>query len=238
MHSRLEFYLIVYSNALKNIFSLHNSYFSRCVVAVIFKSRSKALFYRCYLLMVCWYSFLFCFYFMLFGEAKQSTFYFLDNNVFTELKKKEMKQVDFYMLTKKQLFFSKQSHRLYRINPELYPVVWTFVFCVSENKWLSSVLVIFLLLVNNLYCWFLSDGCFFQLEKWAFYKLPLLVVQNSAKNKKILSFFKLHNNCNSNYYQTQTSYIYIYIKQNLYLFWCFFAAAEWCGVCSHSFVFV
>lgn len=63
-----------------------------------------------------------------------------------------MKQVDFYMLTKKQLFFSKQSHRLYRINPELYPVVWTFVFCVSENKWLSSVLVIFLLLVNNLYC--------------------------------------------------------------------------------------
>lgn len=60
---------------------------------------------------------------MLFGEAKQSTFYFLGNNVFTELKKKKMKQVDFYMLTKKQLFFSKQSHRLYRINPELYPVV-------------------------------------------------------------------------------------------------------------------
>lgn len=133
-----------------------------------FKSRSKALFYRCYWLMVCWYSFLFCFYFMLFGEAKQSTFYFLDNNVFTELKKKKMKQVDFYMLTKKQLFFSKQSHRLYRINPELYPVVWTFVFCVSENKWLSSVLVIFLLLVNNLYCWFYLMGVFFSLRSGLF----------------------------------------------------------------------
>lgn len=237
MHSRLEFYLIVYSNALKNIFSLHNSYFSRCVVAVIFKSRSKALFYRCYLLMVCWYSFLFCFYFMLFGEAKQSTFYFLDNNVFTELKKKKMKQVDFYMLTKKQLFFSKQSHRLYRINPELYPVVWTFVFCVSENKWLSSVLVIFLLLVNNLYCWFYLMGVFFSLRSGLFISCHYWWFKTQLKTRRFYLFL------NSITIATVTTIkhrpvIYIYIKQNLYLFWCFFAAAEWCGVCSHSFVFV
>lgn len=107
MHSGLEFYLIVYSNALKNIFSLHNSYFSRCVVAVIFKSRSKALFYRCYLLMVCWYSFLFCFYFMLFGEAKQSTFYFLDNNVFTELKEKKNETSRFLHVDQKATLFLK-----------------------------------------------------------------------------------------------------------------------------------
>lgn len=149
---------------------------------------SKALFYRCYLLMVCWYSFLFCFCFMLFGEAKQSTFYFLDNNVFTELKKKKMKQVDFYMLTKKQLFFSKQSHRLYRINPELYPVVWTFVFCVSENKWLSSVLVIFLLLVNNLYCWFYLMGVFFSLRSGLFISCHYWWFKTQLKTRRFYLF--------------------------------------------------
>lgn len=44
---------------------------------------------------------------MLFGEAKQSTFYFLDNNVFTELKKKKKETSRFLHVDQKATLFLK-----------------------------------------------------------------------------------------------------------------------------------
>lgn len=62
---------------------------------------------------------------MLFGEAKQSTFYFLDNNVFTELKKKKKETSRFLHVDQKATLFLKAVAQALQDQP------WALSCCVD-----------------------------------------------------------------------------------------------------------